>query len=316
MVKRCLSVLLLCCALPVCADNIVVWDFTTRDHQKTDVTASLTDEFEEALADAGTYTVVERRNLARLEAVIAAEKALDVGSFGSNVTRGLKRAGVEVVVFGEVFDDINGGEVSVTVRFQDLAGRQRLIRSVQMRRSLINDAASRREKMATLVGLLTHQSDPASRAAQTADANVKPGSVEEDEFVFDLKNCKRSGQDVVCHFKITNIGEERKLYVIFNSRNGTRFDDIQVREKITTLLYDEHNNEAVVVEAQLANAEASANRKKGLGATLVPRYPTEASIRFHGVSSNAALITRMDISCIATGRTLPFVISFENVPLK
>jgi hypothetical protein len=101
------------------AQTVVVWDFATRDGRKTDTTASFTYEFEEALTQDRAYTVLERRNLARLQAVIQNEKALqDIGQISSTGSSELKKLGVSVVAFGEVFDDVDSGDVSITSPFR------------------------------------------------------------------------------------------------------------------------------------------------------------------------------------------------------
>jgi hypothetical protein len=92
--RKHLAIFVLCLFLPALsfAKNVVVWDFTTRDGSKTETTASLTYEFEEALAQGGSYTVLERRNLPRLQAVIQNEKALrDIGLISSTGSQELKQ---------------------------------------------------------------------------------------------------------------------------------------------------------------------------------------------------------------------------------
>jgi len=146
------------------AQTVVVWDFSTRDGKKNDTTASLTHEFEEALAQDRTYTVLERRNLARLQAVIENEKVLqDIGQISAPGSSELKKLGVSLVAFGEVFDDVESGDVSITVTFQDFTGRQLLIKSVLMRRGLLRDATSRRENMAALVQAISKMTAAANR---------------------------------------------------------------------------------------------------------------------------------------------------------
>lgn len=143
------------------AQNLVVWDFATRDGKKTEFTASLTDEFEEALSESRAYVVLERRNFDRLQAVIENEKALQsVSQITPAVSREFKQMGVSVVVFGEVFDDVMSGEISIAVTFQDFTGEKLLMKSVLMRRGLALDASSRREKMRDLVRVISSAVKP------------------------------------------------------------------------------------------------------------------------------------------------------------
>jgi len=163
------------------AQTVVVWDFSTRDGKKNATTASLTHEFEEALAQDRTYTVLERRNLARLQAVIENEKVLqDIGQISAPGSSELKKLGVSLVAFGEVFDDVESGDVSITVTFQDFTGRQLLIKSVLMRRGLLRDATSRRENMAALVQAISKMTAAANRIPEKPNpsSGTVPGPIE------------------------------------------------------------------------------------------------------------------------------------------
>jgi hypothetical protein len=309
MMKRCLGLLLLCCSLPLFAENAVVWDFTTRDGQKTSITTSLTSEFEEALAQKGIFTVLERRNLARLQSVIASEKALqDVGQISDTAKTELRKAGVSLVVFGEMFDDVDSGEVSVTVTFQDFKGTQRLIKSILMRRSLIRDATSRRERLGALVDAI------ANTMAPTSNPGARNPRIQESDFIFDLKGCSLADRTVQCRLSITNNGEDRKLYILLLARYGFRYDGTDFEEG-KTRIFDDFNNESFASDIRLSNAVNDPNSPI-VSATLIQGRPAEAIIRFQGLSSKATTVTRLDITCSEGDKHARFTATFRNIPLK
>jgi hypothetical protein len=310
MIKRYLALGFLCCSLPLHAENAVVWDFTTRDGQKTSITASLTMEFEEALAQKGIYTVLERRNLPRLQSVIANEKALeDVAQISQATTAELRKAGVSIVVFGEMFDDVESGEVSVTVTFQDFKGTQRLIKSILMRRSLIRDATSRRERLGALADSI------AGATAPTTSPGVKNARVQESDFIIDLKGCSLTDRTVQCRLSITNNGEDRTLSIALFAKHGYHRGETDFEKGTKTRIFDDFNNEAFASDVRLSNA-ASDRDQPVVSATLIQGRPAEAIIRFQGLSSKATTVTRLDIACSEGNKHAQFVATFRNIPLK
>lgn len=301
--------LLFCVQLPLVAQTVVVWDFATRDGRKTDTTASLTAEFEEALSQKGKYAVLERRSFDRLRAVIANEKALqDIGEISSAGSTELRKLGVSVVIFGEMYDDVESGEVSITVTFQDFKGQKLLIKSVLMRRGLLRDAASRRERLAALVDGITGVTAPST------NSSVKGGRVQQNDFIFDLQGCSLSDRTVLCRFLITNNGEDRKLFIVVSRKYGITFDSFSVNSGTGTLIYDDFNNEAAPTRIQLSNASGDSNQL-AVGATLISGRPAEATIRFEGLSSKATTVARLDVICVDTESKSVFAAKFRNIPL-
>jgi len=151
-----LLLLLLLLPTPSFAQNLAVWDFRMRDGTRTETTSSLAYEFEEALMQGSTYVVLERRNVPRLQAVIDSEMALqDIDKVSPAGLSKLKQLGIAVVVFGELFDDVDSGDASITISFQEFSGKKLLTKSVLMRRGLLRDATSRRERMTALVQSLS-----------------------------------------------------------------------------------------------------------------------------------------------------------------
>ena len=293
------------------SQNVVVWDFATRDGQKNNATASLTEEFEEALSQNSTYTVIERRKIDRLQAVIENEKALyDIGQISSLGSAELKKQGISIVVFGEIFDDVDSGEVRTTVTFQDLQGKKILIKSILMRRGLLSDATSRRENMAALArsifGVTAKNGTPVGQLLRQ----------QENDFIFDIQSCSLSDRTVLCRLLITNNGEDRKLFIVLNAKNGGWADETYINPETRTLLYDDFNNAASPSSVQLSNSRADTGDNNVVGAMLISGRPAEASIKFDGLSSKSTTAIRLDITCVDGESKSKFVTTFRNVPLE
>jgi hypothetical protein len=303
--------LLLASAAPLTAENVVVWDFATRDGGQNEVTRSLTSEFEEALAQKGTYKILERRNIPRLQTVIDNEKALrDIGQISATGTLALKKLGATVVVFGEMFDDIDSGEISITTTFQDFQGSKTLIKSVLMKRGLVHDATSRRQTVAALVDAISGVVAPTGKAAG------KSFRVEQNDFIFDLESCELSVRTVLCRFSIANNGEDRKLFIILNAKHGGWADKKYIEPMTRTVMYDDFNNEATPVRIQLSNSSMESGDRPVIGAMLISGRPAEATIRFEGIASKATTIARLDITCVDGESGDVFVAAFRNIQLS
>jgi len=295
--------------VPSFAQNLVVWDFATRDGKKTELAASLTHEFEEALSESRAYVVLERRNFDRLQAVIENEKALQsISQITPAVSREVKQMGVSVVVFGEVFDDVRSGEISVAVTFQDFTGEKLLVKSVLMRRGLALDAASRREKMRDLVRAI---SGPAVKPPSTTEAQAprpaapEPIRVRVKDHVFELKRCARSGESLQCEILITNEGADRKVSLF--ASNARLIDEGGTEYQAISLTFVGSSRRTMVF----------GNNKPPSATDLATGVPVKAVVTFEGIPSStqrAALIEiRETAGGFYGGRGLNA--QFRNVPL-
>lgn len=314
MLRERLFILLFGLLVPVAlfAQNVVVWDFSTRAGEKNTTTQSLTYEFEESLSQNCSYKVLERRNIERLQAVIQNEKALqDIGQITAGGATELKGLGATLVVFGEIFDDVDSGEVIVTVTFQDFKGTKALIKSTSIRRGLLRDSTSRRESMTTLTGGIC-------RSVKTTRAAGKSGRIQVNNFIFDLENCTLSDRSVLCSFLITNNGEDRKLFIVGSVTYGygSVLGETRVPSGTSSVLYDDFNNEAVPSRVQISNASAIVETfKPAVGAMLISGRPAQASLRFEGLSSDATTVTRLDVTCVDGESGEVFVAKFRNLAL-
>ena len=205
--------------------NVAVWDFTTRDGEDDQMTENFTYEFEEALVNYGGVSVLERRNMDRLVAVIENERAVqDILQMSESAINDLKQIGVEQVVFGEIYDDIDGGEISIRVTFQELNGEKALVKSTYMRRGLLSDGRSRRDKMKELVESLS----PTEKTRRDGGEKAQEENMELliSDLKFSLEGCTKNVNRLTCVVMITNMGADREVRIMKTVAKGaTRIID-------------------------------------------------------------------------------------------
>lgn len=134
------------------SDSLVyVWEFSTEDSSIIDLPARLTEEFETALTQVEGLFVLERRRYDRLVAHRANEKAImKIEEIPQSTLDSLKSLKASIVIFGEVDDDVESGEIKVTVIFQNFDGRKKKW-STRFPRGKRYDAGSREHAMKLLV---------------------------------------------------------------------------------------------------------------------------------------------------------------------
>lgn len=136
--------------------NVYVWDFSTRDGEANELTRNLTEEFEEALIQSDCCTVLQRRRYSRILSQKQNEDGvaslLRVVDEQSNNRRILE---ARVVIFGEVVDDVESGQVRVSVNLEGFSGKIVAKESTHFARGKRIDPESRLAAMTTLVESLS-----------------------------------------------------------------------------------------------------------------------------------------------------------------
>lgn len=116
------SVIVFGAALPVQAKtafNVYIWEFGTRNGTRDEATRNITHEFETAFIGTQCCTVLERRNYDRLLQQKENEKAvMSIDGITDASVNTLKTLEADVIMFGEVYDDIASGEVKVSAVFR------------------------------------------------------------------------------------------------------------------------------------------------------------------------------------------------------
>ena len=151
MNKLLLTILLLSTLSVSGSEKIYVWDFTTRDLQINESTTNLTIEFETALQSVGCLSLIDRRSLDQILQQRASERAIyDLENASPNMLKELKIRNATGVIFGEIYDDKNSGQIRIQVKLQDFTGQIVRISSIRMDRGKISDGISRELYMSTL----------------------------------------------------------------------------------------------------------------------------------------------------------------------
>lgn len=157
--------------------NVYVWDFTTRDGARNDLTRNFTREFEGELIRDGCCKVLERRHFDRLIAQKDNEKAvLALEDVSPESIDGFKTIGAGGFVFGEILDDVESGEIDVKVTLQVFTGEKAVFESIRFSRGKRLDGTSRETKMRELAGKFCRSLKNLSPGA--ASREKPPNSVE------------------------------------------------------------------------------------------------------------------------------------------
>jgi hypothetical protein len=257
--------------------SVYVWDFATRDRKKTDLTEKLTHEFEVALIEYGTFSVLERRDIDRLIAQRENERAvMNLLEVPLAARKKLEARRADLVIFGEVFDDVASGQVFVTATVQGFDGTKQTKKAVLFSRGRQADAASRQAAMTEL-----------AQALAGAPAPVHSETVQ--GFLFELEECRRVQEEAVCTLRITNQDRDRHLAIY------TKYKTVRSR------IYDDANRESHATRANLAGKD---NRFGYVYSLLLFGRSAKAVIHFAGLSPRARRIARLELT-IGTGERKP-----------
>lgn len=131
--------------------KVYVWDFGTRDRQKTELTRSFTQEFEGALIRTKCCVILERQNYDRLMAQKDNEIAImSIEGIAESSVTTLKTLEANAVIFGEIYDDVESGEVIITAAVQAFDGENLARENAKLSRGRRLDATSREKSMQEL----------------------------------------------------------------------------------------------------------------------------------------------------------------------
>lgn len=132
--------------------SIYVWEFTTRDGERSGLTLSFTEEVEEALIQSECCNIIQRRYYSRLFDQKENELAvLNLSGLPKAAKDGLKSLEANAVVFGEVFDDAQSGQVRISVSIESFEGKILKKASSYLPKFAIVDPSKREEAIAKLM---------------------------------------------------------------------------------------------------------------------------------------------------------------------
>jgi len=244
--------------------TVYVWDFATRDGEVNSLTGNFTEEFEEALIQTQQCIVIERRKHQRLFEQRQNEKGImSLDEISNAEKESLKSLHTNIVVFGDIYDDTEAGQLRIGISVQSFEGEILTKTSVLMPRGKKLDAESRQMAMKELVQKLVSGKDPRPSS--------EPIVVEVENVRFELKSCKLSGGNLVCTVVITNQGEDRELHIYLPN---TRIIDSDAEEYL--------------VKAATIGASAGS-------AKLVSGVPVKAILTFGTVAPTTTKLALLEI---------------------
>ncbi|NNE76665.1 MAG: hypothetical protein HKN31_06280 [Pricia sp.] len=226
-------------------DSIVyVWDFTVSNGSIKEIGAMLTNDFETELINSGLYTVLERRRYNRVLAHQDLEKKIaDIQNVPSASMDSLRANRAEVVIFGEVKDDIESGVYEVTVTFQNL--NEVILRkgSVLIGRGLIRDNQTRKQFMKDLVDVV-HAKE--LMAAKREQYNIISNLLE--TYLVRVIDVQKQFQDVT-RYALENPVVEEEMTQIISDYNAI-FNDLNNNKAKYQLNFSKYWTESRVLELQ------------------------------------------------------------------
>lgn len=259
--------------------TIAVVEFVDLKGNITDFGRLLSEELITRLFQTKKFTVIERQMLNK---VIGEQKLTLTGTFDPSSAKQLGRLlSVEAICSGSIAD--LGQSLKVNARL------------ISTETGAVFAAASteiaKDESVTNLMAGDTSSATP-SKPADSSGAGNRSASqkTQAQFFTFELKQCRMSGNSVVCDLLITNNDRDRELQL----KTGTLFDEVG----------NSHNSNSI----QLANEMYSGQQ------LLISGVPTSARVKFDGVSPQASKITLLRISLWVQSGTF-FVVEFRNVSL-
>lgn len=198
---------------PSAKPKVYVAPFTLRGNLDPRVALSFTKEFETALVRQACYDVLERIDVDQLVKQARNEHNIaTVNDLGRDITGKLHLQGATAVIFGEVDDDLNSGEVVFIAKMEYFNSTIAWERASSLRRGLVNDVASRAVPVKQLTeGLCPGQPSSLPKTSPTPATKPSILSVQSHGLEIQLKDCRRHGQSVTCYLTITNQNDFRSV---------------------------------------------------------------------------------------------------------
>lgn len=267
--------------------NIYVWEFTTREGVRNDITQSLTEEFEEALIQSECCNVLQRRHYARLFDQKQSEAAImKLNSISQDKASTLKSLDGNTVVFGEVYDDTNSGQVKFSINFESFNGKILKKASTYLAKYDLANPAKREEAVGKIMEELNifplRQREPL--AIKTLG-----------EWEFSLTGCRRIGNDVTCGFIVTSHHRDRKL-TIWGDSHSTAQDEFSYDYRAKTV--------------KLANQQGG-----NVGKLLVSDISAVGQLTIPNISKRATRFTILSFSVSGDDLSESFI-KFRDVKIQ
>lgn len=216
-------------------------------------------------------------------------------------------AGVDALVTGTITP--LGDSVRLVAKVIDTKTAQILAASsIDMARTkAIEELLSRGLSSATACAVASDVAPGGRSGSQVPRSTALAGERKEaKQFAFELKSCKASGETVVCEFLVTNMDQDRGLYL----RTVSPFS-------APSRFFDSDGN---VYQADSVRAGNQVNSQE-VHISLVSGVPALGSLRFPKVPSGISRITLLEIAAFQNERVRDeyqyggFTVQFRDVPI-
>ena len=268
--------------------TVAVVDFTDLEGNVTQLDRFIAEEVSVALAGTGKgFRVIDRTHL---KSIIKENKLSATGLIDPATARKLgKIAGVDALVTGTLTPFGDNVRVVVKVLDSDTA-------------DIIDAAKGNFAKTQAIEELLDKeiaQENPASMGTTTAPKKTDKGYAAQEVkgFIFNMKECKKSGDSVTCSVSATSNNDDREIRMW--AHNGQR-----------TVIYDnvgkEYTAKKIVFAGEWSDLELSRRLVAGIQTTI--------SFEFKGIDQTANMVALFEITCLAEGEL--FAVQFRNIPIS
>lgn len=276
--------------------TLAVVDFTDLQGNVTELGRFLAEELSIGLAGLdlpdGGFEVVDRTHL---KALLKEHKLSATGLIDPSTAREVGQiAGVGALITGTVTP--LGDSVRLAIKVLDTESAR-----------IVTSSTANIPKIEAIEELLRREivSGEAGRV-QGARGSAPTATKKAVGFVFRLKRCTLSGQNLACSFTVTNEQEdcELRLYATYNKFNRSR-------------AIDEYGDQYDNAQVRFASHSGS-----WADETAIQGIPTSAGLTFSGVAPNTSRLAVLEIAgsadsgCQATGGSdQSFQVQFRDVPV-
>lgn len=272
---------------------VYVWEFTTRDGKTDEVTTSLTEEFEEAITQSECCTILQRRYYSRLFEQKKNENAImNLESLPKSALDGLTSLEANTVVFGEVYDDTNSGQVKISINFESFKGIILNKASTYIPKYALADPSKREEAVKKL-----------TMEMNLVPSIKQPQKIQDHEdWSFALTGCQRSGNTVTCGFIVTSKYRDRNITIAGNYNNTKAY---------SSLAYDDFGYEYLPNSIKIGNEQTAT----GVARRLVADIPTSGKIVFPNISTRATKFPLLELK-VQGDELTEKVVQFRDVLIE
>jgi TolB-like protein len=273
--------------------TVAVVDFTDLEGNVTQLDRFIAEEFSVALAGAGKgFRVIDRTHL---KSIIKEHKLSATGLIDPEAARKLgKIAGVDALVTGTLTPF--GDNVRLTVKVLDSETAD-----------IIDSAKSNFAKTQAINELLGKEIS-AERAINTpTGVTEKVDAVMSQvvkDILFELKECKVSGNVLTCRTTATNKKSDRTVRIY-------RHESTIVRE-LRSRMFDNLSNEQSVSLIEFANKRSNSHWVEHM---LIPGIQTRLDFIFEGIDSKANKVALLEIVCNEIASDNVFKVQFRDIPI-